>query len=80
MCIDLMRALMHHSLILLVVLLSLLKDWVADLMADAQWGWQVNLLAAALVQITVRFLFPTTVRGCGLLDHGQVDSHALHDR
>jgi hypothetical protein len=71
-----MRALVHHSLILLIVL-SLLEDWVADLMADAKWGRQLNLLAPALVQITVRFLFPT-VRG-GLLDHGEVYPRALND-
>jgi hypothetical protein len=71
-----MRALMHHSLILLVVP-PLLENWVADLMAYTKRGWQFNLLAAALVQISVRFLFPT-VRG-GLLDHGKIDPRALHD-
>ena len=71
-----MRALMHHSLIFLVVP-PLLENRVADLMTYAQWRWQVNLLAAALVQISERFLFPT-VRS-GLLDHGQIYPRALHD-
>jgi hypothetical protein len=71
-----MRALVHHSLILLVVP-PLLENWVAYLMAYAKRGWQFNLLAAALDQISERFLF-ATVRG-GLLDHGQIDTRTLHD-